>query len=101
MRVVGGTQQFALVGYPALARARAARGDEVGVEAALRRLAQVWPDSAGWAEGLRHWYELLLAPGDVARRGAERWAAAHVPDPDALGRLPGIGKPFDEARYGA
>ncbi|MGB9634242.1 MAG: hypothetical protein ACPL8I_12985, partial [Chloroflexaceae bacterium] len=43
LRIIGGTQQFALTGYPALARARAARGDVAGAEAALRRLPQVWP----------------------------------------------------------
>ncbi len=101
LRVIGGTQQFALTGYPALARARAARGDVAGAEAALRRLAQVWPESATWTEGLRHWYGLLLAPDDELRRAAaEAWAAANVPDPDALPRLPGIGKSFDEMRYG-
>lgn len=101
LRVIGRTQQFALTGYPALARARAARGDGAGAEAALRQIAQIWPESATWAEGLRHWYGLLLAPDDERRRAAaEAWAEANVPDPDALPRLPGIGKSFDETRYG-
>lgn len=102
LRVIGGTQQFALTGHPALARARAARGDGAGAEGALRRLAQVWPESATWAEGLRHWYGLVLAPDDErCRAAAAAWAAANVPDPDALPRLPGIGKSFDETRYGS
>ncbi len=102
LRTVGGIQQFAVLGYPALARLRAAQGDEPGVDAALHRLVQVWPNSAVWAEGLRCCYRLQHAPNDPALRAeSESWVAAHTPAPDALPRLPGIGKSFDEARYGA
>jgi LuxR family transcriptional regulator, maltose regulon positive regulatory protein len=102
LRTIGGIQQFAVVGYPALAKLRAAEGDRAGFEMALRRLVRAWPNSAVWAEGLRCWYTLVLTPEDRdGRAAAERWRAANVPDLAAPPRLPGIGKSFDEARYGA
>jgi LuxR family maltose regulon positive regulatory protein len=97
----GAITQFAMVGYPALAQLRAIRGDLAGMHAALNRLESPWPEIRLWIEALRHQHALRLAPDDPqTRMSAAVWANANQPHLDAFPRPPGIGKTFEQARYG-
>ncbi len=103
LELTGGSVQFAVAGFPALARVCEARGDREGAEAALSRLQQVWPATQFYVEGLLALLRLRAAPADPTVRAAARaWAMANVPrvGPDKL--PPGFGKTLaDEPRYGA
>ncbi|HMQ34614.1 MAG TPA: AAA family ATPase, partial [Chloroflexaceae bacterium] len=52
LELTGGIVQFAVVGYPALARLHEARGDLPAAAAALARLQALWPDTAPYVGGL-------------------------------------------------
>lgn len=69
-----GEYEAPIMGYPALARLHAARGDRAAMLAAVDALDETWPDGAFYTQGLRH--RLLLrcchdAPG--VQENARAW----------------------------